>query len=133
VSQAAGWSHRLPARFPRRVRLCHKVDFERVRSLGQTWRHPLFVLITHRNDQGYSRFGIVAGKRVGNAVARHRARRLLREAARLVYSQLASGWDIVLIARPAICDVKAQRVHTVLVELARRAGLMQIANGEIKS
>jgi ribonuclease P protein component len=112
------------ARFPRRVRLHHKADFERVKSLGQTWRHPLFVLAVCQNDQGLSRIGLVAGKKIGNAVMRNRARRLLREAARLLYNKMTPGWDIVLIARPAISEVKAQHVCTALAEAAYRAGLI---------
>ncbi len=99
---------------------------ERVKSLGQLWRHPLFTLAACRNGQPFSRVGVVAGKKIGKAVVRNRARRLLREAARLLYSRLGPGWDIVLIARPAIRAAKMPHVYSALVELAGRAGLLQV-------
>lgn len=121
-----GWGQRRPARFPRCVRLRRSKDFERVKSLGQVWRHPLFVLAKYPNGQALSRVGIVAGRKVGRAVARNRAKRLLREAARRLREQMLSGWDIVLIARPAIVQAQAQQVYIALAELARRAGLMKV-------
>ncbi|MCB6180039.1 ribonuclease P protein component [Rhodobacter sp. Har01] len=45
--------------------------------------------------------GFTASKKIGNAVARNRAKRRLREAARAVLPRLARpGWDYVLVARP---------------------------------
>ncbi len=53
------------------------------------------------------RVGFTCSKKVGNAVARNRAKRRLREAARLVLPQNGhSGWDYVLIGR---ADATAQR------------------------
>lgn len=106
------------------MRLRDKADFERVRALGQNWRHPLFILSVCQNNQAVSRIGIIAGRKIGGAVERNRARRLLREAARLAYGWLAPGWDIVLIARPAIGAAKSHQVYSALVELAQRAGLV---------
>ena len=47
------------------------------------------------------RVGFTASKKIGNAVARNRAKRRLRAAAREVLAQAARpGWDYVLVARP---------------------------------
>jgi ribonuclease P protein component len=102
----------------------HRADFERLRSHGQPWRHPLFVLIACRNDREWARVGVVASKKIGKATKRNRARRLLREAARLAYHQLAPGWDMVLVARPAILEAKAQHVYAGLIQVTQRAGLI---------
>ena len=46
------------------------------------------------------RFGVTCSRKVGNAVARNRAKRRLREAARQVLPQAGRpGWDYVLIGR----------------------------------
>ncbi len=46
--------------------------------------------------------GYTASKKIGNAVARNRAKRRLREAARAAMPETAKpGWDYVLVARPA--------------------------------
>jgi ribonuclease P protein component len=47
------------------------------------------------------RVGFTASKKIGNAVARNRAKRRLRALARAVLAPLGRpGWDYVLVARP---------------------------------
>ena len=56
------------------------------------------VVHTMRRDRDTARFTVVAGKRVGNAVARNRAKRRLRAALREL--PLQPGTDYVVVARP---------------------------------
>ena len=65
---------------------------------------PGFVLQARHRDEsiapGCIRIGFTASKKVGNAVARNRAKRRLRALARAVLPNAAKpGWDYVLIAR----------------------------------
>ncbi len=105
-------------------RLRGQKDFDRVRRVGRAWAHPLLVLNVVQNDQAYNRYGFIAGKSVGNAVARNRAKRLLREAMRR-HDEIEEGWDLVLIARKQMKGVLLDQVQAALDELLERAKFNQ--------
>lgn len=107
----------------RRYRLAQKGLFQRVRSQGRSWSHPLLVLLAAENDLPYSRFGFLVSKRIGKAVVRNRVKRLMREAMRLRLHEVVSGWDIVLIARMPIVQADFWRIGEALDSLLQRAGL----------
>jgi ribonuclease P protein component len=68
-----------------------------------------------------TRVAITAGKRLGNAVARNRIKRRLREAMQQVYPQLALGYDLIVIARAPIIEAEFAQIVTALGEVLRRA------------
>jgi ribonuclease P protein component len=107
----------------RRVRLRRTSDVQRVYDEGRSWAHPLLVLVARLNGLDFSRVGVTASRKVGGAVARNRAKRLLREAGRHLYTQLEAGWDVMLVARAGILETKEPQVEEALVSLLRRAGL----------
>jgi ribonuclease P protein component len=108
----------------RRYRLTNSSDFKRVRHTGQSFAHPLVLLIVSKNQHDYARFGFTAGKAVGNAVQRNRAKRRLREAFRILLPRIAPGWDIVAIARPALLDAAWQDIQHVITSQLDQAGLI---------
>ncbi|MCM1528766.1 MAG: ribonuclease P protein component [Alistipes sp.] len=65
------------------------------------------VVYLRPNGKSYNRFGITAGKKIGNAVCRNRAKRLIRLAYRNAEARLPVGMDIVIVARPGILGIKS--------------------------
>jgi len=115
----------LRLRVQRRFRLTRSEDFKRVRRSGKSYAHPLVVLIVQAHDQprARSRVGIAAGRTVGTAVRRNRAKRLLREAMRNLLPDTASDVDILLIARPALASAALEEARAALQNLLQRANL----------
>ncbi len=100
-------------------------DFQRVWDKGKSWSHPLIVLRALANGTEASRFGFVAGKKVGKAVQRNRAKRLLREAIRRRLPGIPQGWDIILIGRREADQADFQAVDAAVDTLLRRAHLLK--------
>jgi ribonuclease P protein component len=110
----------------RRFRLNKSTDFKRVRRFGKSYAHPLIVLIAIRNEAARpSHIGVAAGRAVGNAVHRNRAKRLLRAAIAPHLADLHPGWDLVLLARGGMVGSSYQDIHTALLALLNRAHLLQ--------
>jgi ribonuclease P protein component len=83
-----------------------RADFLRLASRGRKLARPGFVMQVARSAGAESggtqpfRAGYTATKKIGNAVARNRARRRLKEAARLTFATAPlEGFEIVLICR----------------------------------
>jgi len=108
----------------RNFRLTRSEDFKRVRRDGKSYAHPLVVLIVQNNDQPRVRVGVAAGKSVGTAVYRNRAKRLLREVMRSLIPNIASGSDLILIARPALVSATLEDTQRALLNLLQRAKVL---------
>lgn len=77
-----------------------------------------------RSGPGASlRLGVVASRKVGDAVRRARAKRRLREAWRRNRSRFHGDYDVVLVARRSIIAAPWESVVADLMKQARRAGL----------
>jgi ribonuclease P protein component len=107
----------------RKYRLTRSTDFERVRRVGKSYAHPLLVLILTPSGPEGLRFGISAGKSVGGAVQRNRAKRLLREASRQLLAHIQTGWDVVLLARQPIGDASLLQIQNAVRSVFKRAGI----------
>ncbi len=74
---------------------------------------------------GSGEVAVVASRRVGGAVQRNRARRILREAWREVAPTAGDGNDVVIVAREAIRGAKTQDLVAEMNELLRREPLVR--------
>ena len=108
----------------KRFRLRRAEDFARLRRIGRRYHHPLLSLSLAPNGLTHNRYGFVTTKRLGKAVTRNRVRRLLRESVRLLHTDLVSGFDLVIIARPAVVGKSFPVIQQAIEETLRRAGIM---------
>jgi ribonuclease P protein component len=79
-------------------------------------------------DQPLVKIGVAAGRTVGTAVTRNRAKRLLREAMRALIPNIASGFDLVLIARPGLVSATLEETRQALLTLLQRAQILTPLN-----
>jgi len=108
----------LPPATPGLARLKKRREFLRAAARGKRAARPGLVLQALAVPEPSLRLGFTVTKKIGNAVIRNRARRRLKEAARLTLPGMAlSGWDLVLIGR----DATAERPFPLLIEDLRAA------------
>ncbi len=112
------------AQVKRCFRLTRSDEIKRVRRSGKSFAHPLVVLYISAADHASMRVGVVAGRMVGSAVARNRAKRLLREAMRSLLPEIKPGWDLLIIARARLPDATMFQAQEALSALLRQAGLL---------
>jgi ribonuclease P protein component len=108
----------------RKFRLTRSIDFKRVRRTGKSYAHPFVVLVVQASELPRVRVGVTAGRSVGGAVQRNRAKRLLREAMRPLLPDLLPNWDLILIARSSLLTAHLQDIRQALADLLRRANLI---------
>ncbi len=72
------------------------------------------VIYIRKNNLPYNRLGITAGKKVGNAVRRNRAKRIIRQVYRENEMKMPLGIDIVIVARVGLPDVKSNVISNYL-------------------
>lgn len=102
-------------------------DFLSVASTRQKWITPAFIIQLGKADEGITRVGYTASKKVGNAVARSRAKRRMREVVRnLAGACNFKNRDYVFIARQEILTYPFdQLIRDAKWALKRLEGLKQ--------
>jgi ribonuclease P protein component len=107
----------------RNQRLTKRRDFASVYRKGRAFAHPLLALRLLPNQLPSSRYGFAVGKTVGKAVVRNRVKRRLREGIHTL--PVASGWDIVVIARPRAAAADYHALRQATAGLLTRAGVLK--------
>ncbi len=97
-------------------------DFMKIYKKGKFSANKIISVYFFPNKSPYNRIGITTSKKIGNAVQRNRARRIIRSAYRKTEKLFPIGFDIIFVARPDIISVKSTNIenflrHRVLKEM----------------
>ena len=109
---------------PRQQRLQRNYEFRRVYEQGRKVQGRLAVLYVRETDARQPAAGFVTSSRVGNAVERNRARRLMRETWRLNKHRLKPNLEMVMVARTAMRGRSLRDVQEQLLAMFREAGIL---------
>lgn len=122
----------MPAETPKRLRLRRAArvrqqrDFARVRQQGQRLTQGCLIANWHAlPNRAALRLGVVTGRKIGGAVVRSRARRLLRESFRQHQNEFAQPVEVILIARNSIAGKKFAQVEKDFLTAMNRANLLR--------
>ena len=110
--------------FPKSEHLRHPWQFRLLYDTGRRCEGRQLVLYALETDIGGRQLGVVTSRRVGNAVVRNRARRLMREAYRLNKQKLKPHLQLVMIARSAIREKSLRDVESEMLALWERTGVL---------
>ncbi len=83
------------------------------------------MVLWRREGEGAAlRLGVVTSRKVGGAVQRARARRLLRDVFRRNRHRLSGSYDVVLVARASILRASSAAIETDFMVTVAQAGLV---------
>jgi ribonuclease P protein component len=110
----------------RENRVRKRAEFVEIQTAGSRVGGDCLVFIVQRRPEGPVRLGITASRKIGGAVQRNRARRLIREAFRGVFAELPRALDIVVIVRRPLGERKLPDIlgefRRALPRIRRAAG-----------
>lgn len=87
-------------RFPREQRVRKRAEYRLIQAEARRVKTSHFaILLRVRDDSAPARLGLIVSRRVGGAVVRNRAKRLIREAFRATRALWPAGLDVVVMAR----------------------------------
>ena len=108
-------------RFPKKYRLKTPAEFKAVYDRKASAADALLVVYAGPNGFPHPRVGLSVSKKVGNAVARNRAKRLFREAFRHARAELPAGVDFIMIPRSVSVEPTHEQLKASLIRLAHQA------------
>ena len=99
-------------------------DFKRLYGRGKCLVFPSVVVYYQKNRLGYCRIGITTGKKIGCAVKRNRAKRVIRAAFHRLLPIISGGYDFVFVARVRTASVKSTEVFRSLKKGLAKEGIL---------
>lgn len=124
VSRARGelvGKARGPAALGPSERIRRRLEFQLVHEKGTRTPGQFMTVLFLPNDLRRNRLGVVASRRLGGAVQRNKAKRLIRQAFRL-NKPAASGWDVVVIPKMDLLDADFTAIEADFRGICQRHG-----------
>lgn len=107
------------------ISLNRNKDFRRAYTIGKYAVSKYLVTYILKNRYKCIRVGMATGKKIGNAVKRNRARRVLRAAFYEIKEKLSSGFDIVFVARKDTPNLKSYDVLREMSYQLKKLGVLR--------
>lgn len=106
-----------------KYRMKKSKEFRQVFTSGKSYssRHVVIYVFNNLTPN----YGFIASKKIGNAVKRNRAKRLIREAVRLNLTRIDQNYRIIFIARNSINGANYKEVEKSVLYLLKKAGVLQ--------
>ena len=98
-------------------------EFSRCYARGKSYVHPQLVLYVYKTKSKNTRVGLTATKKIGGAVQRNRARRVMRAAIAEHLDYNIGGYDLVFVARAQTTKIKSTQLSKTVAKLLEKAGL----------
>ncbi|MBQ3817106.1 MAG: ribonuclease P protein component [Clostridia bacterium] len=105
------------------IKLKENYEFRRAYLKGSSFVAPSFVLYAVKGRKGKVRLGITVSKKIGKAVERNRAKRVITAAFRNCEGNIKPGFDFVIVARTRILKVKSTQVEKIMKQHLKAADL----------
>ena len=106
------------------VTINSNTDFRRAYARGKVYTNPALVTYVIKNRAGICRIGMTTSKKIGNAVQRNRARRVIR-AAFLSMPEITGGYDIIFVARTKTVHKKSTDISIIMQKHLNSAGVIK--------
>ncbi len=100
-------------------------DFKRMYARAKSYVSPGLVTYIMPKSTQQIRYGITTGKKIGNAVLRNRARRVIYASFREFDNCFTTGCDIVFVARMKTPYLKSHMVKTQMEKHLKSAGIIK--------
>jgi ribonuclease P protein component len=105
-------------RFRPEERIRRRAEYKNVYDRGVRLTSRYSTVFILPNERGVGRLGIAATRKLGGAVQRNRAKRLIREVFRR--NKVASGFDVVVIPKRDLLDASLSTIETDYRSLLER-------------
>jgi ribonuclease P protein component len=107
-------------RYRKADRLLRRKQYLKLNALGRPIHSNYFIVLTAPNKQECSRIGITVSKRVGNAVARNRIKRQIREVYRHQKENFPQSLDIHIIVKSNVSGLDSDELRHQIKRIIKK-------------